>query len=171
MSRLRWLVVVVAAQAAVLLAWAGYHEWNRATAATVLLETVPVDPRDLLRGDYMILSYKISRVPKPAETSADPSRPREIWVTLRQSGRFHEVAATSWTAPRQTDGSLVTVRGRTHGPGNGGTLSVVYDIEKFFVPEGRGEPEFSEMVVEATVSARRRLGIKRLLLDGQPYPK
>jgi uncharacterized membrane-anchored protein len=30
---------------------------------TVLLRVVPVDPRDLLRGDYVTLSYEISRVP------------------------------------------------------------------------------------------------------------
>ena len=27
----------------------------------VVLQTVPVDPRDLLRGDYVILRYDISR--------------------------------------------------------------------------------------------------------------
>lgn len=29
------------------------------TGKTILLETLPVDPRDLLRGDYVVLSYKI----------------------------------------------------------------------------------------------------------------
>lgn len=29
----------------------------------VLLETVPVDPRDLLMGDYVILNYKIAQIP------------------------------------------------------------------------------------------------------------
>ncbi|RUY82729.1 GDYXXLXY domain-containing protein, partial [Mesorhizobium sp. M7A.F.Ca.CA.001.10.2.1] len=29
----------------------------------VLLKIEPVDPRDLLRGDYIILGYDISRIP------------------------------------------------------------------------------------------------------------
>ncbi len=170
MNRRRLFALIVAAQAALLLAWAGYHEWNRSTAATILLETVPVDPRDLLRGDYMILSYKISRVPKPPGTSGDDFRNRDIWVSLRRKERFHEVVSTSWSAPDASEASTVTVRGRIQGPANDSQLTVVYDIEKYFVPEGKGQPRFREMVVEATVSPRHTLGIKRLLLDGEPYP-
>jgi uncharacterized membrane-anchored protein len=29
----------------------------------VLLKTAPVDPRDFLRGDYVVLNYDISSVP------------------------------------------------------------------------------------------------------------
>ena len=55
----RWFAVVVALQAALLLGWAGYHEWNRQNARTIQLETAPVDPRDILRGDH------IRAVPRP----------------------------------------------------------------------------------------------------------
>lgn len=176
----RWFAVVVALQAAFLLGWAGWHEWNRGHAPTILLETVPVDPRDLLRGDYMILSYKISRVPEPAVAGLDArgegdtarKSGREIWVRLRKNGRFHEVIATSWNQPRAEDtaAGTVVVRGRTAGPGSARELRVVYEIEKFFVPEGKGTPRFKEMVVEATVSAGGQLGIKRVLLDGKTFP-
>ena len=169
MNRARWFALVVGLQVALLVGWAGYNEWNRATAATILLETAPVDPRDLLRGDYMILSYKISRVPLPPATRGAVRPGREIWVWLRQNGRFHEVVAAYWTEPAAAVG-LTVVRGRTHDAGSGGMIRVDYDIEKYFVPEGKGRPEFKEMVVEATVSKTQRLGIKRLLLDGKPYP-
>lgn len=169
MNRARWYVAVVALQAALLVGWAGYHEQNRATARTILLETAPVDPRDLLRGDYMILSYKISRVTAPvgAERTVRPGR--EIWVTLRPQGRFHEVARTSWIQPVAAPDEIV-VRGRVRDGGGGATIRVDYDIEKFFVPEGKGQPRFNEMVVEATVSDAYRLGIKRVLIDGRAYP-
>lgn len=170
MNRFRWFALIVAAQAVLLLAWAGYHEWNRGSAPTILLETVPVDPRDLLRGDYMILSYKISRVPRPPGSPPGVHPGREIWVSLRQTGRFHDVASTSWVAPDATDRARVTVRGRLHGSAESDLLSVDYGIEKYFVPEGKGQPRFTEMIVEATVSPRHELGIKRLLLDGNPYP-
>ena len=169
MNRARGYVLVVAVQAVLLLGWAGFHEWNRASAPTILLETVPVDPRDLLRGDYMILSYKISRVPAPAKTGRVVSPGREIWVTLRPQGRFHEVVAASWTEPVAA-ADLLVVRGRARDGAAGGTIRVDYDIEKYFVPEGKGQPRFKEMVVEATVSEAHRLGIKRLLIDGRAYP-
>ena len=53
-----WLLVL--AQAGFLLAWAGYHEWVRQNAPVILLKCRPVDPQDLLRGDYMTLDYDIS---------------------------------------------------------------------------------------------------------------
>ena len=170
MTRTRWLAVVVALQALVLLGWAGYHEWNRATARTILLEMAPVDPRDLLRGDYMILSYKIGTVPLPDGPAKNARPGREIWVRLRPAGRFYEVAATSWT-PIESTGAGIVVCGRMGRSGWRGNQTVDYGIEKFFVPEGKGRPQFKKMVVEATVTAQGRLGIKRLLLDGQPYPR
>ena len=172
MTRARWFAVVVALQVAFLLGWAGYCEWSRAGAPTVLLQTRPVDPRDLLRGDYMILNYEVSRVPLPEGSPAEAALPgREIWVTLRRGVRFHAVAATSWAAP---DGGReeTVVRGRVRGrpaPGQR-EITVDYGIEKYFVPEGKGQPRFKEMVVEASVSPARALGIKRVLLDGKAYP-
>lgn len=170
MKRLHWFALVVAAQALLLLGWAGYHEWNRQTARTLQLATEPVDPRDLLRGDYMILGYKIGRVPPPAGTTLPVPAGREIWVSLRSAGRFHEVAATSWTRPLDPDPAVVVVRARTRGRNDVAPLRVDYGIEKYFVPEGRGTPRFREMAVEATVSQHGDLGIKRLLLDGKAYP-
>jgi uncharacterized membrane-anchored protein len=170
MNRARWFVVVVVLQAGFLLGWAGYHEWNLTAAPVILLETAPVDPRDLLRGDYVILAYKIGEVPRPPGREI-LRRSREIWVSLRQDGRFHGVASASWSRPAPEPGVMV-VRGRARPQRRGATaLRVDYGIEKYFVPEGRGRPRFEEMVVEATISSTtHRLGIKRLLIDGEVYP-
>jgi uncharacterized membrane-anchored protein len=172
LSRGNWFGLVIGLQVALLLGWAIANEINLASAPTVVLDTAPVDPRDLLRGDFMILNYKISRVPEPLGRPADESVKQagsDLWVVLQQRGRFHEVAATSWTPPADLAREQVVVRGRTRGSEGSGWLRVDYDIEKYFVPEGKGTPRFSEMVVEATVS-RQKLGIKRLLVDGRPYP-
>jgi hypothetical protein len=47
---------------------------------------------------------------------------------------------------------------------------VHFRIEKFFVPEGKGAPQFKLMEVELSVSPARRLSIKRVLLDVLAYP-
>ena len=169
MTRMRWLAVVVALQVSMLLGWAGYHEWIRATAPTIMLETRPVDPRDLLRGDYMILSYVIGNVKAPIDGLQPASPGREIWVTLQPGEQFYEVGGTSWTQPKDGAG-LIVVRGRIHSELSQGKIQVDYGIEKFFVPENKGRPRFKKMTVEATVGPGHLLGIKRLLLDGKPYP-
>jgi hypothetical protein len=46
------------------------HAWPIWTGETVYLRTRPVDPRDLFRGDYVVLAYDIDRV-----ILADPASP------------------------------------------------------------------------------------------------
>lgn len=40
----------------------GFKEFTLRTGQEILLKTVPVDPRDLFRGDYVILRYDISTI-------------------------------------------------------------------------------------------------------------
>jgi uncharacterized membrane-anchored protein len=161
----RWVWLVVALQAAFLLGWARFHEAVRHTAPTVKLKTRPVDPRDILRGDYMILNYDISRAPKPAwwkETDVE-----EVFVVFKDEGGYavvdtilaSEPAAEEtrhWAAAKAWDGA--------------GDLRIEDGVERFFVPEGKGTPRFKTLEVEASVSATHRLYIRRVLLDGKASP-
>ena len=61
--KLKLLLLVVGLQAAWMIGMVVRQETVLASGRTILLETVPVDPRDLLRGDYVLLRYKISDVP------------------------------------------------------------------------------------------------------------
>src|ERR1035441_2202352 len=56
------LLLVLALQTAWILGTTFVQERALAGGKLVLLETRPVDPRDLLRGDYVTLNYKISDV-------------------------------------------------------------------------------------------------------------
>ena len=65
-----WLAIAVVAvgQAAVL----GWMIWDRvsllANGREVVLEVIPVDPRSLFRGDYVVFGYDISRFELPPGT-------------------------------------------------------------------------------------------------------
>jgi uncharacterized membrane-anchored protein len=50
------------------------------------------------------------------------------------------------------------------------SVRVDYGIERYFVPEGRGSPRFKLMEIEVSVSPEHRLYVKRVLLDGSPFP-
>ena len=60
----RILIGCVALQFLILAVMAGQREWVRHTGRAVYFRTAPVDPRDVMRGDYVRLSYDISRVPR-----------------------------------------------------------------------------------------------------------
>ena len=60
----------------------------------VRLETAPVDPRDLFRGDYVVLDYRIGTVNPPSNVTTSFRRQQRVFVTLRpdESGKAKAVA-------------------------------------------------------------------------------
>ena len=56
-------LTVVAAQLVFLIGFIGIRETALFTGTEVVLQTVPVDPRSLLQGDYAILDYEIADLP------------------------------------------------------------------------------------------------------------
>lgn len=165
-TRLYGLTLLVAMQALFLLAWAGYQEMALRSGTELRLETRPVDPRDILRGDYMILSYAISRHPVPFGWS--PSEGDEVFVTLAPEGRFYAVSFLSYEEPGRTE-SRIWARA-TVSRVVGDVLWLDYGIERYFVPEGMGTPTFQTMEVVVVTDASHRLYIKELWLDGKTYP-
>ena len=56
----RLFIVVIALQVVFLLGIVGYRETILTLGRTAVLQTVPVDPRDLFRGEFVVLRYEIS---------------------------------------------------------------------------------------------------------------
>ena len=172
----KWFWAVVLAQAVFLLAWAGYHEFVRQHAPVILLKGRPVDPQDLLRGDYMTIGYDINsaRVEKFTTQAGDGSGSgADVWVLLAPREGYHVVMRASRDRLEPGLGQVI-VRGTLGDswrpdPGSG-TSRINYGIERYFVPEGKGSPRFKLMEVEVSVSPAHRLYIKRVLLDGKAYP-
>lgn len=156
-----WLVV--GAQAVFLLGWAGWHEQARSRGQVVLLKTRPVDPQDLLRGDYMILGYEIADVRLPMAEGSGLELGSECWVVLEPRDNYYRVVYASMTEPQVGPG-MIAVLARY------GRRGMEYGIENYYVPEGKGTPSFKKIEVEAAVGANHHLYIKRVLLDGKSYP-
>ena len=99
----------------------------------IRVETVPVDPRSLFRGNYARLRYEFGILPYDALSTVEGLRVGEIvYVTLREGegGKFEFMRATM---ERPTNGMFL--RGRlvtTSRP-----LHVKYGIEAFFTPKER----------------------------------
>ncbi len=170
----KWFWILVVAQALFLVVWAGYHEWIRQTAPVILLKGRPVDPQDLLRGDYMTLAYDISEAEVRGmgkDLGRGGNAGAEVWVLLERRDRHHVVVVASRERLNPGPGQFL-VRGAIGYRWRTGTASerIDYGIERYFVPEGKGSPLFTLAEVEVSVSPAHRLYIRRVLLDGKPYP-
>ena len=168
-------ILVLTLQSAWILGTTFLQERALATGTVILLETRPVDPRDLLRGDYVILNYKISDVPTNL-FSPPLTRPLEngetVYVALARRGEFHEVVRAS-LEHFDAGKDEVVLKGQGHGWWNSAQENAIhlqYGLEQYYVREGTGNPR-GKLTVEAVVPASGRASIKQVFLDGQPYAK
>lgn len=165
-------ILILTLQSAWVLYMVAVQESALREGTPILLETERVDPRDLLRGDYLILNYKISSVPgslfsPPVETHL--SAGTKVFVALKPDGEFHVVTRASTNAFRPAAGELL-VMGRSTWPmwNRTNSIHVEYGLEKYFVREGTGNPT-GKLTVQVVVPQSGRASIKEVFLDGKPY--
>lgn len=120
----------------------------------VLLKVEPIDPRDLLRGDYVRLGYEIRNVPVKIVANAPAGEftmvERPIFVRLGKDadGYWRPRSASLGEPVGAPPAGEVDIRGSaaarwTIGPE--GAFSVTYGIERFYVPEGEGRAIETDM--------------------------
>lgn len=171
----RWFWAAVALQLLVLVGMVGRHSFTLATGHSILLTTAPVDPWDLFRGQYVRLSYEISRLDQATLPMAGaPYRDgQEVWVVLQRGEPYWTAVAVSDRRPQVEVGfGQVAIQGRVDWSWADGSVTVHYGIEQFYVPEGEG-PKLEEgqrnrqVAVEAKVDAFGRTALNRVLVDGE----
>jgi uncharacterized membrane-anchored protein len=135
------------------------------TGQTVLLRTVPVDPRDLFRGDYVILSYDFSLLPPQASQKLHfgDQYPQVIYVTLQP-----EADGVHWEASdysfRQPEGVLF-IKGLVNS-----SHRAEFGIESYFVQEGKGL-EYEKAIrdqklsAEVAIDAEGNAALKNLIIE------
>jgi uncharacterized membrane-anchored protein len=166
-------ILVLALQCGWVLYTVAVQESALREGTPILLETRPVDPRDLLRGDYVILNYKISSVPtnlfSPPLTILTSGQ--TIWVALAPRGEFHEIVRASTDRFAAGSGEvLLRAKSRWWDGGRNAArdVGVEYGLERYFVREGTGNPN-GKLTVQAVVPSSGRASIKQVFLDGKPY--
>jgi uncharacterized membrane-anchored protein len=105
----------------------------------VKLRVAPVDPRDLFRGDYVVLDYDFNRIAPGQVQGLSPDQDynwlyndvvgRDVYVALTDTGDHHEAAGT-------------TIQPPSAGPYLHGRMVSPYrlecGIEAYYVQEGEG---------------------------------
>ena len=147
---------LIVAAAFLALAQTGFLAWiiqGRAAilrdGREVLLKVEPVDPRDLLRGDYVRLGYEIGSLPvallvdPPAGDASTESG--DVYVRLRkQDDGYWRAVSASLYHPQETppQPGEVDLRGTVASGWSldpAATLSVDYGMERYYLPEGEGK--------------------------------
>ena len=148
------LALAAFAQLVFLAAMAIPHASTALSGETILLRVVPVDPRDLFRGDYVILGYEISRVPTDGIDGTTPSElqdasgdwlGRTVYVGLEpeEDGRHYRGSEVHFTPPPSGRFIRGTLESRNR---------ITFGLESFYVQEGRGR-EYEEAILKHRLSA------------------
>ena len=154
------LFAVVAAQVIGLVAFVAVREGTLRQGREITLQTVPVDPRSLLQGDYAILDYEIARL---HEYLRDSPRGTTIYAIPRECG---DVWCDYQQTRRKPDPGDVYIRGRINDRGR-----LDFGIGTFFVPEGTGHlvENARDVKVVVALDSSGNAVIKQVLIDGMPF--
>ena len=146
------------------------------TGARALLETEPVDPRDFLRGDYVILGYKIGSldINKLITEKPEYKEGETVYVKLLpDEDKFWKAAVISSAKDLYGPGDIF-IKGRVRSFYSN-KLSVDYGIESYFVPEGKGgvieknmrRDSANVVSVEACIDRSGGAVINRIFINGK----
>lgn len=135
----------------------------------ILLETKPVDPRDIFRGDYVYLSFDINDVHidlfpeelKKPETFAQYKN-KKLYAVLKKQGDFYEVERMSFEKPDHP--YYLNAQIKFYSPlekGYDDIQHVDYQIDRYFVPENTGK-QLEEL------SQKGELAVKAKVRNGYP---
>ena len=105
----------------------------------MILSTVPYDPKDLFRGDYVNLEYEISRIPK-YKIRGDKDylfNHDKVYVKLKNNDGIHEVDYVSVDKPQGTY-LLADLYHGWHNWEDDDNINVSYNINTFFLEENTG---------------------------------
>ena len=171
------LAIIAMAQTGVLAAMVVDRVRLLKSGREIVLPVVPVDPRDLFKGEYARLGYDVGNVPTRLLEGPSPRRSAAFYVVLeKKPDGAWAPAKISRAMPKETSPDRIVLKARAlHGridTSRGERVAVRYGIESYFVPEGRGlELEKlardKRMATLVAVDTKGNAAIKGLIIDGK----
>ncbi len=144
------------------------------TGKSVMLRCVPVDPRSLFSGDYVVLNYAISSFSSERFESLNRGGERfkkndTIYVGLvnDEGSGFWDAAEVSHEREKLKERYKVVIRGEMTSLYR---YRIKYGVEEYFVPQYEGkkiEKRIRDVSVEVAVSGSGESGIKKLFISGK----
>jgi uncharacterized membrane-anchored protein len=161
------IAIVALAQTAVLAYMVTDRVRLLSSGREITLPIIPVDPRDLFRGEYVRLGYDIGRVAASLFYVVIEKQADGAWKPVKVSRAF----------PKETSPDRVVLKGRvafdqTPWSKANATQQVRYGIESYFVPEGEGKrledmAREKRMAALIAVDSGGNAAIKGIIIDGK----
>ncbi len=117
------------------------NEYTLRYGKEVYLKTVPVDPRDLMRGDYVVLNYEIAQLRSKARYM--PNKPLYLVLDVNDDN-VASLRYISITKPAENR-FFITGKIKPNRPN-----IIEFGIESYFVPEGEGK-KLEEELTDGTL--------------------
>ncbi|MCU7799988.1 MAG: GDYXXLXY domain-containing protein [gamma proteobacterium symbiont of Lucinoma myriamae] len=178
------IFLIILIQSSLLFAMIANRQAILSSDTIVVLETRPIDPRSLFRGDYIRLSYEINEL-QLDKLSGDQSFKRNdtVYVMLQKQGLYWQALAVFLEKPETQNSQQIFILGVVKSVSNRKwddnlhsnkmlvSIDVSYGIENYFVPEGEGlkleRPQPGDKVtLEVALDGEGHAAIKSLLLNG-----
>lgn len=182
MNAVRKLIISIAIVALAQTAVLAYMVTDRvrllSSGREITLPIIPVDPRDLFRGEYVRLGYDIGRVPVGLLDGPVPGANEPFYVVIeRQADGAWKPIKVSRAFPKETAPDRVVLKGRSAFSSSpwrtpNTVQQVRYGIESYFVPEGQGKrledlAREKRMAALIAVDSGGNAAIKGIIIDGK----
>lgn len=155
MNQYKRLIIALAVLIGIAGSFILYLSFPLLTGKTVILKTQPVDPFDLLRGQYLIINYEISRVDLPADVKEGDT----VYVSLKE-GDDKIWHAEKVLLSKPDSGIFISGTAKQSWRG----LGVDYGIEQYFFERDAHIPRMDSVKVKIDGSGQAR--IVELLMNG-----
>ena len=155
-----WLIII--------LGFIGFKEFTLQTGTEVLLKLRPIDPRDMFRGDYVILNYEISTLDlNSLQTDAQFFNTSDkVYVTLNEVEGYGVASGIYKNVPKEE----LFIKGTVKDAFND-RIMAEYGIESYFVPEGQGDKiqrqARGDVDIKVAIDKFGNAVIKQILIEGK----
>jgi len=182
-------LIIISIQIISILSFSFSQEIILHTGQEIILETSPVDPRDIFRGEYVVLRYNISTLSTDQccfKSFAQKERQEihngdKIYVQLQPNDETWIAINASKSKTANNNPETITIKGKIteiknrcydnipEGRCYAEEYSLEYGIESYFVPEGQGKAieQTKDLKVIARVNSRGIAKINNLLVNGE----
>ena len=136
MIKKKFVIGLIIFWSVVLIGFIVFKQFTLQTGTEVMLKTVPVDPRDLFRGDYVILRYDINSIRLDSILAKEGAfkKDDQIYLKLDTSSKYARPIQIS----KNVFGEGVFIKG-TVTSSSDIRLNAKYGIETYFVRQGTGK--------------------------------
>jgi len=185
MTKQTKFIIAIAVQLAIIFAVIIFKVTILTGGTEIVLRVEPIDPRDLLRGDYATFQYNISNLDSYLAKGQQLRNNDTVYVSLRKSGKYWAAQSIQKTKPGNNE---IFIKGRVVSGGTdsqfnplslqrftGSRFHIIYGVEEYFIPEGKGNElnslgRVQEALARVVVDGNGNAVLKQLYINNKPWP-